>query len=237
MAGMIFAYPYVINKKGKNPVNNIKVTTLACALLLSIGISPAVVAATATIDSGNGTVTDGSGNPSTVIINFQLDITGPGPVSVLITDTSGADLGMANSFDNFIINNTGTPWTNILTTVSAAPGQPLNAGDVWFGIVALDRFGAQATAEIASPTSLNFVFGTPIADGFAAHGVGVLASGPQTFLAPIFGGPPGLGYVNEGGQTQFLLTFEPNAAVVPVPAAVWLFASALGGLMFRRKRS
>ncbi len=71
-------------------------------------------------------------------------------------------------------------------------------------------------------------------DGFFTHNIGPLNN--VSYIA--IGAPPSigdLGPILQGGGAQFYIE-ELNVTPVPIPAAVWLFGSALGILGWRRRK-
>ena len=182
-----------------------------------------------------------------------FNITGTGDVEIIVdTLTDGLDA------DQVIWKSTGTDWEYIARNIGAERvGEPGEPGDTGFNVfdVALKNGyvkGDPLQPGISDP-GLRFALGdifndfqleagsykvTTSSDGdFAAGRPGDLESAIKWTEQDSFEGSP---FFHGPHDYKFTVSgdFVTDAAVVPVPAAVWLFGSAMVGLgAVRRKQS
>ncbi|MGI9344388.1 MAG: VPLPA-CTERM sorting domain-containing protein [Gammaproteobacteria bacterium] len=165
------------------------------------------------VDNGNGTwdytyTFLGFGNPDKNISNFVLDIT-----------------------DDCITNNDPNCITN-----PQFNGSPIGSGDIEFGDFSGITGGVKFDLGSGNPSEYTFTSNRAPVWGHLAMKDG---GGPETCAAPggsnIVCSNRLLGIGDEDQPIHYVA--RPNGVgVIPIPAAVWLFGSALGMLGWMRRR-
>lgn len=234
-----------------------KVITLAALALVSVGAQ----AATYTVTGGTWSNQQSWNTNATGSSNGLLYDNGEVGAAALL----GGTPGIVNWSPALPASYDGTYSGTIITDGSnnVIGGSLIVSGTSGYQVV-VGAPGAQNSwwAHSFTDVTMDFATNNATALGYQCHdtpvSVAACAAGGSTTADAQFGGAAGEegiggtaraaatfdgtslvifneGYSAPGPGTDYMNTFTLTAAVVPVPAAVWLFGSAIGLLGFRRK--
>ena len=230
-------------------IMNKKITTLAAAILAASSAQAAFEMAFVAVDADGDTYVHDMGTyadmqagfvsvdvsaVNTAIDAYSWTVVGTSETSNVIASPPGASGFTAYDDTGIITTSAGAP-----TGLGVANNQAVNnekAGlEAWLSTVAGLAGGADSVVIPASSAD-KYTAGQQVA--FHAGRMQTGTAGFGTFqLNEIFhsANANGLAAPAVNGQS-FGLSFDGSTAAVPVPAAAWLFGSALAGLTVARRR-
>lgn len=202
------------------------VSLLAAGLMVAAGSANAASASWYLNQSNvEGTWADGV---NYLLVTISDSLSNPGDIEFLVTplatltSTSGSNFGI----QRFGFNTTGAGNALTAANIIDPAGWSTNSGNLdGFGSFEVSEDGTGSNRQNPLFFRITGISGDTIYD-YAVNGLGG-AQGTYFFAAHVAGMTVGPGSAYFGGST-----------VVPVPAAVWLFGSALGLLgVARRQRA
>lgn len=213
----------------RNNRSSIAAGTLAAISLLCIGSVQAMPVSYSTTYNGAINVTAGGG-ANTVLPVPGSDFYGNTFTAPTLNFAAPAAATPFGFYDDFIFTIPVGAGTNSVTSSISIPGA-LEITGLQSRLFALPLgYVPGSTVGLGCPGGCLAVWGTTVAAANVTYTVlNPIVLGPGSYVLQLRGDATGA----FGGSYSGVL----NLTAVPVPAAAWLFGSALGGLGFLRRRS